>query len=154
MVMIAVGTKMPSWVHEGYQEYAKRMPAECRLELVEIAAFQRAKSVDTARAVQDEGSRMLKAIPKAAWVVALEVGGVMHSTASLSQALTRRMESGRDLVILIGGADGLDSSCLARADEQWSLSRLTFPHPLVRVVMAEQLYRAYSYANNHPYHRA
>jgi 23S rRNA (pseudouridine1915-N3)-methyltransferase len=154
IALIAVGTKMPSWVQDGYAEYAKRMPAECRLQLVEIPAPARSKSSDLKRAIREEGERMLKAIPRGAWVVALDVRGQMHTTESLSQALQKHLGQGRDLALLVGGADGLSSDCLQRADESWSLSRLTFPHPLVRVLLAEQLYRAYSLSKNHPYHRA
>jgi 23S rRNA (pseudouridine1915-N3)-methyltransferase len=153
IALIAVGTKMPDWVQSGYAEYAKRMPSDCRLQLLEVPAPQRSKSTDPVRAVREEGERVLKAIPKGAWVVALDVRGEMHTTESLAGALQRQMNSGRDLALLVGGADGLAPDCLQRADETWSLSRLTFPHPLVRVIVAEQLYRAYSFSKNHPYHR-
>lgn len=151
--MIAVGTKMPAWVEAGFSEYAKRLSGECRLSLVEIPAFQRSKSSDPVRAVREEGERILKAIPKGAWVVALDVLGAVHSTESLAQELKRQMSSGRDLALLIGGADGLSPEVLEKANESWSLSRLTFPHPLVRVLVAEQFYRAYTVCKNHPYHR-
>jgi 23S rRNA (pseudouridine1915-N3)-methyltransferase len=154
MVLIAVGTRMPAWVEDGYAEYARRMPSECRLELCEIPAVVRGKSVDPRRAVRQEGERMLKAVPRGSLVVALDVQGQMHSTASLASVLQEQMGSGRDLALLVGGADGLAPECLQRAEQKWSLSRLTFPHPLVRVILAEQLYRAYSYSRNHPYHRA
>jgi 23S rRNA (pseudouridine1915-N3)-methyltransferase len=153
IVLIAVGTKMPNWVEAGYAEYAKRMPPECRLTLVEVPAVQRSKSTDADRAMGQEGERMIKAIPKGSRVVALDVKGEMHSTESLATAIERQMGSGRDLALLVGGADGLAPECLQRADERWSLSRLTFPHPLVRVILAEQIYRAYSFSRNHPYHR-
>lgn len=153
IALIAVGTKMPAWVHSGYAEYARRMPPECRLQLTEIPAAQRSKSTDTERAIREEGERMLKALPKNCWTVALDVKGQMHSTESLAAALKGYMGGGRDLALLVGGADGLAAECLRRADETWSLSRLTFPHPLVRVLLAEQLYRAYSFSRNHPYHR-
>lgn len=153
IVMIAVGTRMPQWVQAGYDEYARRMPSDCRLELIEIPAPARSKSTDSARTVREEGERMIKAIPKSCRVVALDLQGEMHSTESLALALERQMASGKGLALLVGGADGLASPCLERADEKWSLSRLTFPHPLVRVIVAEQLYRAYSFSRNHPYHR-
>lgn len=152
--LIAVGTKMPRWVQEGYEEYSKRLPGDCRLTLLEIPAHQRSKATDPARAMRDEGERMLRALPKGARVVALDVKGEMHSTESLAERLSRQLGSGRDLALLVGGADGLAPDCLARAEESWSLSRLTLPHPLVRVVLAEQLYRAHSLLRNHPYHRA
>ncbi len=152
--LIAVGTRMPRWVQDGFDEYSKRLTSDCRLTLVEIPAPQRSKTTDPARATRDEGEKMLKAIPKGARVVALDVKGEMHSTESLASLLSRQMGSGRDLALLVGGADGLSPDCLARADESWSLSRLTFPHPLVRVILAEQIYRAHSLMRNHPYHRA
>lgn len=152
--LLAIGTRMPAWVQTGYAEYAKRLPSECRLTLVEIPAVVRSKSSDPLRAKREEGERMLKALPRGAWVVALDESGAAHTTRSLSQTLQRQMGQGRDLALLVGGADGLSPECLQRADEKWSLSPLTFPHPLVRVIVAEQLYRAYSLSKNHPYHRA
>lgn len=152
--LIAVGTKMPDWVQSGYQEYAKRMSSDCRLNLVEIPAVARSKSTDPVRAKREEGEKMVRALPKNATVVALEVDGRMHSTESLAQFLGEQMATGRDLALLVGGADGLSPEALEHADHRWSLSKLTFPHPLVRVVLAEQLYRAHSLLRNHPYHRA
>ena len=153
IALIAVGTKMPDWVQSGYAEYAKRMPPECKLGLIEVPAFQRSKTTDTDKAVRQEGERMLRAVPKGSWVVCLDVLGQMHSTESLAKSLEHHMGMGRDLALLVGGADGLSPECSQRADEKWSLSKLTFPHPLVRVILAEQLYRAYSFSRNHPYHR-
>lgn len=144
---------MPVWVVQGYEEYARRLPAECRLQLVEIAPGARTKGADLARSVRDEGERMLAAIPKDAWVVALEVGGVQGSTEKLSQQLEQWLAGGRDIALLVGGPDGLSEACRKRADQAWSLSALTLPHPLVRVILAEQLYRAWSILKKHPYHR-
>jgi 23S rRNA (pseudouridine1915-N3)-methyltransferase len=144
---------MPGWVQEGYSEYARRMPADCRLNLLEIPAHHRSKSSDPAKSKREEGERVLRAIPRGARVMALDVQGQMHSTESLAAALEKHLGTGRDLALLVGGADGLSPECLERADETWSLSRLTFPHPLVRVIVAEQLYRAWSFLRNHPYHR-
>lgn len=152
--LIAVGTKMPDWVCTGYAEYAKRLTSDCRLTLVEIPAVVRSKTTDPVRAKREEGERMAKALPKNATVIALDVTGKMHSTESLAELLGEQMTNGRDLAFLVGGADGLSPEILARADSRWSLSRLTFPHPLVRVILAEQLYRAHSLLRNHPYHRA
>ncbi len=152
--LISVGTRMPKWVEQGFTEYAKRMPAECSLKLVEIPAGHRGKGADISRAVRDEGKRMLKAIPRDCLVIALEVKGREWSTEQLANKLTDWMGSGRDLVLLVGGPEGLATSCRERADMLWSLSPLTMPHPLVRVVLAEQLYRAWSLMSNHPYHRA
>lgn len=152
--LIAVGEKMPAWVKQGYDEYAKRMPRECALKLVEIAPGKRGKNADIARAMRDEGQRMLAAVPKGARVIALEVNGREWSTEQLSQQLDNWMAGGQDVVLLVGGPEGLSDEARALASQQWSLSPLTLPHPLVRVLLSEQLYRAWSILNNHPYHRA
>ena len=151
--LIAVGEKMPRWVQEGYREYAKRLPAECTLRLVEIPAGRRGKNADVARIMRDESARLLAAVPKGAAVVALEVGGHAWSTEQLAHRLDDWMGGGRDLALLVGGPDGLTDAARAAAGQLWSLSPLTLPHPLVRVVVAEQLYRAWSLLRNHPYHR-
>jgi len=145
---------MPRWVQEGYNEYAKRMPAECSLKLVEIPPGHRGKNADIARALRDEGERTLAAIPKSCQVLALDVKGKSWDTEQLSKKMSAWMVDGRDLALLVGGPEGLADACLQRADGRWSLSALTMPHPLVRVVVAEQLYRAWSLLRNHPYHRA
>lgn len=152
--LIAVGEKMPRWVQDGYNDYAKRIPAECALRLIEVPAGKRGKNADVARIIRDESERMLAAIPKGAAVVALEVGGRSWSTEQLAQNLDGWMGGGRDLALLVGGPDGLGVAVRKAADQRWSLSPLTLPHPLVRVVLAEQLYRAWSILRNHPYHRA
>jgi 23S rRNA (pseudouridine1915-N3)-methyltransferase len=151
--LISVGNRMPRWVQEGYQEYARRMPAECTLRLQEIAPGHRTKGADIRRTVREEGERMLKAIPKGCRVLALDVGGKPWSTEQLADQLGGWMAGGQDLALLVGGPEGLADSCRQRADSHWSLSPLTLPHPLVRVVLAEQLYRAWSILRNHPYHR-
>lgn len=151
--LIAVGDRMPAWVQAGYAEYAKRLPPECSLRLVEIAPGKRTKGADVARLMAEEGDRILAAIPKGALVVALEVKGQPWSTEDLSRRLGEWMQGGRDVALLVGGPDGLDARCRARADLLWSLSPLTLPHPLVRVVLAEQIYRAHSLLRGHPYHR-
>ncbi len=148
-----MGERIPEWVKTGYQEYARRLPPECRLHLIEIAPGKRGKNADIARAVQDEGERMLAAIPKDTHVVALDVRGTPWSTAQLSAQLQSWLQGGRDVALLIGGPEGLAESCLTRAAVKWSLSPLTLPHALVRVVAAEQLYRAWSILKHHPYHR-
>ena len=152
--LIAIGNRMPRWVDEGYREYAKRLPQECSLKLVEVAPGRRGKGVDLVRTVRDEGERMLKAIPRNCRVLALEVGGRSWSTEQLAQRLDEWMSDGSDIALLVGGPEGLAESCLQRAQGYWSLSPLTLPHPLVRVILAEQLYRAWSLLRNHPYHRA
>ncbi len=152
--LIAVGNRMPAWVESGYAEYARRLPAECALELVEIAPGRRGKGADVARLVRDEGERMLAAIPKGARVVSLEVTGRPWSTEQLAGRLGRWLGDGRDVALLVGGPEGLAPAAAANAEERWSLSPLTLPHPLVRIVVAEALYRAWSVTVNHPYHRA
>ncbi len=145
---------MPAWVQTGVDEYLRRMPAECRVVFIEVAPGQRGKNADLARILKQEGERMLAALPKGAKVVALDVQGRTWSTEQLSQQLSAWMHDGRDVALLVGGPDGIDPSCMAVAEQRWSLSPLTFPHPLVRIIVAEQLYRANSILNHHPYHRA
>jgi 23S rRNA (pseudouridine1915-N3)-methyltransferase len=151
--LVCVGNKMPGWVSAGYAEYAKRMPRECELKLREIAPGQRGKNAGPARAIAEEGEKMQAAIPAGDRVVALDLSGTEWSTPELSTALARWLADGRNVSLLVGGPDGLAPPCLAQADERWRLSALTFPHPLVRIVLAEQLYRAWSLLHNHPYHR-
>jgi 23S rRNA (pseudouridine1915-N3)-methyltransferase len=148
--IIAVGDRMPAWVESGYAEYAKRLSRELPMQLVEVTAKSRG---DQARIKSDEGAAMIAAIPKGAHVVALDGRGKPWSSEEVSVQLGRWRMLGKDLAFLIGGADGLDDTVLARTDQRWSLGPLTLPHPIVRVVLAEQLYRAASLLANHPYHR-
>lgn len=152
--ILAAGTRMPSWVNDGYAEYARRLPRECSLGLVEIALGQRGKSQQAEKAMAEEGKRMLAALPKDTRVIAMDVQGKSWSTRQLVTQMQDWMQSGRNTSLLIGGPDGLDPSCLQRASQRWSLSALTLPHPLVRVVLAEQLYRAWTVVAGHPYHRS
>lgn len=151
--ILAVGDRMPEWVEAGYAEYAKRMPRECQLVLHEIPAGKRGKNADLARLTADEGKRLLASVPRGARVIALDRAGREIDTVQLAGKLRVQLSSGSDLALLIGGPEGLSDECLAAADERWSLSRLTFAHPVVRVVLAEQLYRAWSIIGNKPYHR-
>jgi 23S rRNA (pseudouridine1915-N3)-methyltransferase len=151
--LIAIGTRMPAWVEQGFEDYAKRMPPQCRLRLIEVTASKRTKHTDIEKAVEQEGRRMLAAIPENTRVVALEVSAKQYNTESFAQRLDQWMHGGQDISILIGGPEGLARDCRLKALEQWSLSNLTLPHPLVRIVVAEQVYRAWSILNNHPYHR-
>lgn len=151
--LIAVGTRMPAWVTQGYQEFAKRLPPECSLQLNEIDPGHRSKGADIARAMRTEGERMLAALPKDALVIALDARGAQWSTEQLSAELRDWLQGGRDIALLIGGPDGLAEPCLKAAAHTWSLSKLTLPHAMVRIVLAEQLYRACSMLHNHPYHR-
>lgn len=151
--LIAVGTRMPNWVEDGFSEYAKRMPPESKIKLVEIVAGKRAKNSDLKRLTQQEGEKMLAAIPKGAKVVALDVLGKPCSTEELAKELKTWQGSGQDIAILIGGPEGLAEDCLKKAQQKISLSKLTLPHPLVRVVLVEQLYRATTILKGHPYHK-
>ena len=153
ILLIGAGTRPPAWVAAGFQDYARRLPPECRLELAEIPLGRRGKGQDPARAIASEGQRMLQAIPAGSRVLALDLAGQAWSTADLARKLGDWLAQGRDLALLVGGPDGLASACLERADARWSLSPLTFPHALVRVLLAEQLYRAWSLLRGHPYHR-
>ncbi len=152
--LVAVGTRMPAWVTEGYREYANRLPRECSLKLVEIAPCKRRKTLNTKRIQAEEGRQLLAALPPRATVVALAVNGKPWDTETLATRLQGWLQDGRDVALLVGGADGLSEECLQRADLHWSLSAHTLPHALVRVVVAEQLYRAWSILSGHPYHRA
>lgn len=151
--LIAVGTRMPSWVNEGYSEYARRLPAEFSLELIEVPLGQRGKNTDIPRVIKREGEQMLSSVDATDYVIALEVNGRNWSTEKLAQQAEGWQMDGRNVALLVGGPDGLSDACRARANQQWSLSPLTLPHPLVRVLLAEQLYRAWSITRNHPYHR-
>lgn len=151
--LIAIGSRMPGWIEQGYAEYAKRLRADVRLELVEIPAEPRRKGADLARIQVNEGKRQIQRIPSGCMVWALDQRGSLWDTPKLSRKLQGWMHQGRDLALLVGGPEGLSSECLARAEGKWSLSPLTMPHPLVRVVVAEQLYRAWSLMSGHPYHR-
>lgn len=152
--LIAVGERAPGWVAEGFGEYQKRLSHGLPLELVEVAPGIRGKGRDAARAMQDEGERVMAALPKGSWVVALDGRGKPWSSEQLAARLEHWRGQGRDLCLLIGGPEGHAPDVIARADETWSLGPLTLPHMLVRLVLAEQLYRAVSMLANHPYHRA
>jgi 23S rRNA (pseudouridine1915-N3)-methyltransferase len=150
--LLAAGTRLPDWIDSGFREYQKRLKGQLTLELTEIPVAAR-HAGDASQAVAREGRAMLAAISARDFVVALEVGGSSMSTAELSTWLAERLRVGKPLALLIGGPDGLAPEALDRADRRWSLSPLTLPHALVRVIVAEQLYRAMSLSEGHPYHR-
>ena len=152
--LIAAGTRLPDWVNAGFREYQKRLRAPLTLELLEIPVATRRAGENPQRAVAHEGAAMLEALGRDDYVVALELSGKSMSTVELKDWLAQRLEDGRALALLIGGPDGLAPACLPRANYLWSLSPLTLPHALVRIVVAEQLYRAMSLRAGHPYHRA
>jgi 23S rRNA (pseudouridine1915-N3)-methyltransferase len=152
--LIAAGTRLPDWVNSGFLDYQKRLRSPLVLELHEISVATRSAGENPQRAVQREGADMLAAIGRDDFVVALDIGGKSMGTEQVSVWLTERLRDARPLALLIGGPDGLAPSCRERADFTWSLSPLTLPHALVRVVVAEQIYRAMSLLAGHPYHRA
>jgi 23S rRNA (pseudouridine1915-N3)-methyltransferase len=152
--LIAAGTRLPEWVNSGFLEYQKRLRTPLVLELHEIPVATRRAGENPQRAIAREGADMLAALGKDDYVVALEITGKAMSTEQLSAWLADRLRDGRSLALLIGGPDGLSPQCRQRADQAWSLSPLTLPHALVRVVVAEQIYRAMSLMAGHPYHRA
>ncbi|RXR08852.1 23S rRNA (pseudouridine(1915)-N(3))-methyltransferase RlmH [Pseudoxanthomonas composti] len=152
--LIATGEKAPGWVAEGFAEYQKRLSHWLPIELIEVQPGLRGKGRDPQRAIEDEGKRVLSALPKDPLVVALEVTGKQLSSEQLSRRLEHWRTQGRDLAFLIGGPEGHSPEVLARADETWSLGPLTLPHMLARLLVAEQLYRACAMLANHPYHRA
>jgi 23S rRNA (pseudouridine1915-N3)-methyltransferase len=150
--LIAIGTRMPKWIEEGFKDYAERLPREVKLELTEIAVEHRGKNADIARLREAEGDKLLKAAGEAR-LIAFDERGELLDTVGWSKALKVWMQDGRDVALLIGGPDGHAPAVLSGAEARWSLSKMTFPHALVRVIVAEQLYRAWSVLANHPYHR-
>jgi 23S rRNA (pseudouridine1915-N3)-methyltransferase len=153
LVLLAAGTRLPDWVNAGYEEYATRLKGDFKLELKEIALGQRSGN-DTKQAIAKEGERMTAALPASAYLVALQVTGRAMTSEQLAAFLQARANDGRDVVFCIGGPDGLAPDIDARAHLKWSLSALTLPHSLARVMVAEALYRAVSIVKGHPYHRA
>lgn len=153
LLIVAVGHKMPAWIEQGFDEYAKRMPPELRIVLKEIRPEQRSSSRTAATVMQLEAARIEAALPKQCRIIALDERGKDWSTMQLADALTGWQREGGDVALLIGGADGLDPALKQRADMLLRVSSLTLPHGMVRVLLAEQLYRAWSITRNHPYHR-
>ena len=151
--LLTITHKSPAWIQEGYLEYAKRLPASCALELVEIPAEKRTNNADLKRITQREGEKMLAAIRPGNKVIALDVKGKLWTTEQLAENLANWNQDGRHIDLLVGGPEGLAPACLEKAEEKWSLSPLTFPHIIVRLIVAEQIYRAWSILQSHPYHR-
>lgn len=151
--LLSVTHKCPAWVQAGYEEYAKRMPAACSLELIEIPAEKRTNNADLKRITEKEGEKLLAAIKPQHRVIALDIQGKPWNTEQLSAQMTEWLQGGQNLDLLVGGSEGLSEACLKKAETRWSLSPLTFPHCLVRVLVAEQLYRAHSLLIGHPYHK-
>lgn len=153
MRVIAIGTRMPGWVTEGSDEYLKRMPRELSVEWVELPASKRTRDTAELRML-DEASAIERRLKPQELIVALDIDGKSLSTESIADALSSWQAEGAKVVFIIGGPDGLHPILKARASARWSLGRITLPHPLVRVILAEQLYRACSINAGHPYHRA
>lgn len=152
--LLAVGQKMPAWVDAACADFLKRMPPELSMNILEVPLIKRGKNPDIQRIVRDEGRKLLATVPAGSMLVALDVRGKPVSTEKLSAILDSWMQQGRDVALVIGGPDGISDELLTQADMKLSLSNLTFPHTLIRIMLVEQLYRAWSILNNHPYHRA
>ncbi|MAZ38935.1 MAG: 23S rRNA (pseudouridine(1915)-N(3))-methyltransferase RlmH [Legionellales bacterium] len=151
--LICIGQQMPTWIQTGYQEYCKRMPKACQLVLHELPMPKRTKNIIAPKLKQQEAKLIQKAIPNKTYMIALDEHGKDWSTRGLAQEMQQWLQLGLDISLIIGGPDGLDNSILETANAKRSLSQLTLPHPFVRIILAEQLYRAWSLLNNHPYHR-
>ena len=152
--LIGAGNKMPTWLAQGFKDYANRMPKYCQLSLTEVSSPKRSKNMDEVSMVRYESDQILASIPENNHVIAMEVTGKQWSSEELAKKLETWMQAGKNVSLLIGGANGLSNQCRARASNQWSLSKLTFPHMLMRLLLAEQIYRGLSIIQNHPYHRA
>lgn len=153
LLIISVGHKMPDWITAGFGEYAKRMPREAKIELVELKPEPRTTGKTTAQIMEAEAQRILAALPQGCLRIALDERGEQPTTKRLAERMRDWMREGRDVAFIIGGADGLHESVKSSAQHLMALSSLTLPHAMVRVLLAEQLYRAYSLLHNHPYHR-
>lgn len=152
--IIAIGNKMPAWVEEASGDFIKRLPPEIKINSILLPLIKRGKKPDISRVVRDESRKILSAIPKGSVLVVLDVLGRPITTMKLSVLLDSWLQNGQDISIVIGGPDGVSDEILSAASMKLSLSALTFPHTLARVVLLEQIYRATSILNNHPYHRA
>ncbi len=152
--LMAIGDKMPAWVETGFNQYAHRLPADFALHLKQVRAVSRGKNPSITKIIAEEEKRLWSAMPDSAHIVALDVAGKQWSTPQLAKQLNFWRELGKPIALVIGGADGLSSNLLDQTAQRWSLSHLTLPHYLVRVIVAEQIYRAWSILNGHPYHRA
>jgi 23S rRNA (pseudouridine1915-N3)-methyltransferase len=153
ITIIACGNKMPSWVNHAVTEYAKRFSDPVSFSLIEIPLQKRSKTGDLNRIMEKEMLHMQAAIPPTAYVIALEIEGQSFSSEQLAEKMNQLQQQENHLCFLIGGPEGLSSRLVAQCNAKWSLSKLTLPHPIVRVVLVEALYRAWSILKNHPYHK-
>lgn len=154
LTVAAVGTRMPGWVQEAWAEYARRFPRGMTLRLKEIPLAKRGRNPDISALREAEGEALLAAVPKGHRVVALDERGKQWSTQELATQMENWMREEHGVCFLVGGPDGLSEGCRAKAQNTWSLGRLTLPHPMVRAILSEQLYRAWTITQNHPYHRS
>jgi 23S rRNA (pseudouridine1915-N3)-methyltransferase len=152
--LIAIGNKMPGWVDTASDDFVKRLPAEIKINPILLPLIKRGKNPDIPRIIRDESRKILNAVPKDSQLVVLDVLGQAVTTMKLSGMLETWLQQGQDVSIIIGGPDGVSDELLSKATLKLSLSALTFPHPLVRIILLEQIYRAWSIISNHPYHRA
>ncbi len=148
-----MGTKMPSWVQQGCDEYSKRLPKDFSINIKELSLASRSKTTSTQSVIGLESDKLMASIPDGYQVVVLDKGGKSWSTEQLADNIREWQMQGQSMALLIGGPDGLSESCIKKADKVWSLSALTLPHPVVRIVLLEQLYRAWTILKNHPYHK-
>ena len=153
LLLISVGRRMPTWVNEAFADYAKRFRGSVRLELVEVEPCKRSRKTDVEQLVREEGERLLSMAPADYRLVALDIMGKQFSSEDLAGKLSDWIDQAQNVALLVGGADGVSAQVLEETDECWSLSRFTLAHSLVRVVIAEQLYRAHSIVMGLPYHR-
>jgi len=154
LTVVAVGQRMPAWVQESWSEYARRFPRGLALELKEISLAKRSRNADIESLRNAEGTALLAAAPAGHRIVALDERGRQWSTGELAERLESWMQEEHGVCFLVGGPDGLPQKCRDRARDVWALGRLTLPHPMVRAILAEQLYRAWTITQNHPYHRS
>lgn len=153
ITIITLGNKMPGWVNEGSNEYAKRLNDGVQLKIIEIPLIRRSKSSDLSRILERESAFIRDALPNNARIIALEIEGKTFSSEELALKISQLQQTSSHLCFIIGGPEGLSQEILKLCDERWSLSKLTLPHPLVRIILLETLYRAWSIINNHPYHK-
>jgi 23S rRNA (pseudouridine1915-N3)-methyltransferase len=153
LVIAAVGQKMPRWVDAGVTEYQRRMPAHLKLKINEVTLPKRSRNADKQKLLNTEAAALSAALPDRCLRIAMDMGGRQWSTADLAGRLLDWQQDGRAVGIMIGGPDGLDQDLIASADLVWSLGPLTLPHPVVRLILAEQIYRAWTITTGHPYHR-
>ena len=153
ITVITLGNKMPDWVTQGANDYAKRFNDGIQLKVIEIPLIRRSKSSDLTRILEKESALMKEALPNSARIIALDIEGKSFSSEDLAVKITQLQQTTSHLCFLIGGPEGLSQDILKLCDERWSLSKLTLPHPLVRIILLETLYRAWSIIHNHPYHK-